>query len=48
MSAIVILFGAEINSEVEHQTAQDTTVGEEKPIGARGATMADTIGQAQT
>jgi membrane protein len=47
MSAIVVLFGAEINSEIEHQTARDTTVGEEKPLGMRGATMADTIGPAQ-
>jgi membrane protein len=47
MSAIVVLFGAEINSEIEHQTARDTTVGGEKPLGMRGATMADTIGPAQ-
>jgi membrane protein len=47
MSAIVVLFGAELNSEIEHQTARDTTVGTEKPLGARGATMADTIGAAQ-
>jgi membrane protein len=47
MSAIVILFGAELNSEIEHQTARDTTVGIEKPLGARGATMADTVGTAQ-
>jgi membrane protein len=48
MSAIVILFGAELNSEIEHQTAMDTTVGREKPLGVRGATMADTVGAAQT
>jgi membrane protein len=47
MSAIVILLGAEINSEIEHQTARDTTVGQEKPLGLRGATMADTVGPAQ-
>jgi membrane protein len=47
MSAIVVLFGAELNSEIEHQTAWDTTVGAEKPLGARGATMADTVGAAQ-
>jgi membrane protein len=47
MSAIVVLFGAELNSEIEHQTAHDTTVGAEKPLGARGATMADTVGAAQ-
>jgi membrane protein len=48
MSTIVVLFGAALNSEIEHQTARDTTVGAEKPLGARGATMADTVGAAQT
>jgi len=48
MSAIVVLLGAELNAEIEHQTARDTTVGREKPLGARGATMADTVGAAQT
>jgi membrane protein len=47
MSAIVILFGAALNSEIEHQTARDTTVGQEKPLGSRGATMADTVGAAR-
>jgi len=48
LSAIVILFGAELNSEIEHQTARDSTVGqEEKPLGTRGAAMADTVGAAQ-
>ena len=46
MSAIVILFGAQLNSEIEHQTARDSTVGGEKPLGARGAAMADTVGAA--
>jgi membrane protein len=47
VSSIVILFGAELNSEIEHQTARDSTVGGEKPLGARGAVMADTIGKAR-
>jgi membrane protein len=46
VSSIVILLGGELNSEIEHQTARDTTVGAEKPLGARGATMADTVGAA--
>jgi membrane protein len=46
MSAIIVLCGAELNSEIEHQTAVDTTVGQPKPLGARGAVMADTLGQA--
>ena len=44
MSTIVVLFGAELNAEIEHQTAEDSTVGAPKPIGSRGAVMADTIG----
>jgi len=44
MSAIVILLGAELNSEIEHQTARDSTTGEERPLGQRGAAMADTVG----
>lgn len=46
LSVVVILVGAELNSEIEHQTARDTTVGREKPLGDRGATMADTVGEA--
>jgi membrane protein len=44
MSTIVVLFGAELNSEIEHQTAADSTTGVEKPLGSRGAKMADTLG----
>jgi membrane protein len=44
MSAIIVLCGAELNSEIEHQTAVDTTVGRPKPLGVRGAVMADTLG----
>jgi membrane protein len=44
LSAIVVLVGAELNAEIEHQTAQDSTVGTEKPLGFRGAVMADTVG----
>ncbi len=44
LSIIVVLVGAALNSEVEHQTARDTTVGPEKPLGIRGAVMADTVG----
>lgn len=44
ISASVILLGAQLNSELEHQTAQDTTEGQPKAMGRRGATMADKIG----
>ena len=47
ISAIVILLGGELNAEIEHQTAKDSTVGSEKPLGQRGAVMADTIGAAR-
>jgi membrane protein len=48
ISTIVVLLGAELNAEIEHQTARDSTVGDEKPLGARGAVMADTVGAQQT
>ena len=48
LSAIVVLVGAELNSEIEHQTARDSTVGPEKPLGVRGAVMADTVGAAKS
>jgi membrane protein len=47
ISTIVVLLGAELNAEIEHQTARDSTVGDEKPLGARGAVMADTVGAGQ-
>ena len=46
MSAIVIMFGAELNSEVERQTLHDTTTGRPKPLGSRDAVSADTVGAA--
>ena len=45
MSTIVVLFGAELNSEIEHQTAEDSTGDGNKPMGTRGAQAADTIGR---
>jgi len=44
ISTIVVLLGAELNAEIEHQTAVDSTVGPPKPLGRRGAQMADTLG----
>jgi membrane protein len=44
LSIIVVLLGAELNAETEHQTARDTTTGRPKPLGSRGAKMADTVG----
>jgi membrane protein len=45
ISAIVILIGGELDAELEHQTLRDTTTGPERPLGTRGATMADTVGR---
>ena len=47
LSAVIVLVGAKLNAEIEHQTAEDTTVGPPKPLGSRGAVMADTVGKAQ-
>jgi len=44
VSAFAVLLGAEVNAELERQTRRDTTVGAEKPAGARGANVADTLG----
>lgn len=43
MSTIIILFGAELNSEIEHQTEKDSTSGPDRPPGQRGAEAADTV-----
>ena len=45
-SVMVVLLGAELNAEIEHQTARDSTTGPELPLGARGAVMADNVGRA--
>jgi membrane protein len=47
ISVIVILLGGELNAEMEHQTARDSTEGGPEPLGQRGAKMADTVGIAQ-
>ncbi|MCA1654213.1 MAG: YihY/virulence factor BrkB family protein [Sphingomicrobium sp.] len=43
LSSYVFLFGAELNSEFEHQTAKDTTQGTDDPLGQRGAWSADHV-----
>jgi membrane protein len=47
ISIIVVLLGAKLDAEMEHQTARETTTGQPKPLGMRGARMADTVGAAQ-
>ncbi|MEJ1159982.1 YihY/virulence factor BrkB family protein [Prosthecomicrobium sp. N25] len=45
ISVVVVLLGAEINAETEHQTARDTTDGPPRPLGTRGAFVADHVGE---
>jgi len=40
---IVLMISGELNAEMEHQTAHDTTSGPDEPMGQRGATMADEL-----
>lgn len=47
LSATVVLMGGELNAEIEHQTAKDSTTGAPRPMGRRGAKMADTVGAPQ-
>jgi membrane protein len=44
LSGYIIILGAEINAEMERQTKRDTTTGQPKPLGERGAYSADTLG----
>ena len=46
ISITVVLLGAKLDAEMEHQTTRDTTKGQPKPLGMRGARMADTVASA--
>ncbi|MEO8455179.1 MAG: hypothetical protein ABI454_08465 [Sphingomicrobium sp.] len=43
LSADAFVFGAELNREIEHQTAKDSTTGWPRPMGRRGAWAADHV-----
>ncbi|MBW9051238.1 YihY/virulence factor BrkB family protein [Rhizobium mesosinicum] len=45
LSVAILVVGAELNAELEHQTAKDTTTGKPVPMGMRGAYVADTLGE---
>lgn len=45
LSVTILIIGAELNAELEHQTARDTTTGPSRPMGARGAFVADSLGK---
>lgn len=44
LSIVIVLLGAELNAEMERQTACDSTIGRPKPLGSRQAFAADTVG----
>ena len=44
LTAYAVIIGAELNAEAERQTTKDTTTGRHRPLGARDAEAADTIG----
>ncbi len=46
LSATIVLVGGELNAEMEHQTARDTTTGPERSPGGRGAAKADAVAPA--
>ena len=46
LSATIVLIGAELNAEMEQQTARDTTTGPEQAPGRRGANKADAVATA--
>jgi membrane protein len=47
LTANVVLLGAELNAEMEHQTAKDSTVGPDRPLGQRGGRTADEVAAAR-
>ncbi len=47
ISVVILIVGAELNAELEHQTARDSTTGAPLPMGERGAMVADTLGKAR-
>jgi len=48
LSAYVFVVGAELNGEIEHQTAKDSTTGHPQPLGERGAWAADNVAMDET
>ena len=43
VSVLLVVLGAAVNAETERQTLRDSTVGAERPMGERGAVVADTV-----
>ena len=45
LTTLVVLVGAELNTEMELQTAKDTTTGPDRPMGERDAHAADHVAE---
>jgi membrane protein len=45
LTAVIVLAGAELNTEMELQTAKDTTKGPQEPMGERGGHAADHVAE---
>lgn len=45
LSVTIVILGGSLNSEIEHQTARDSTTGAPRPMGQRGAVVADSLGE---
>ena len=43
LTVLLVVAGAVLNAEAERQTARDSTVGPEQPLGERGAVVADDV-----
>ena len=42
ISVFLVILGAAVNAEAERQTVRDSTIGPDRPLGERGAVVADT------
>ncbi len=43
LSVFLVVLGGVVNAEAERQTARDSTVGSDRPLGERGAVVADSV-----
>jgi membrane protein len=43
ITVLLVVAGAAVNGEAERQTSRDSTVGSERPLGERGAVVADSL-----
>lgn len=41
LTVLLVVFGAAVNGESERQTSYDSTIGPDRPVGQRGAVVAD-------